>query len=162
MSFPVTVIQTLSAFVAGYLMVLVSIILIGFAGMMVYVAVIRAARHTRKARKSSLPAFGNSQRAFENTEHKNMTATQRWVPVLFCGSAFAFLPVETFPLASDSSSDPGRRDGCGIRRYLHHDPACLFTCRWESAAGRCARLGIFTRRMMGSERVLLWAGNPVP
>jgi hypothetical protein len=51
MSFPVTVIQTLSAFVAGYLMLLVSISLIGFAGMMVYVAAIRAGRHTREARE---------------------------------------------------------------------------------------------------------------
>jgi hypothetical protein len=54
MSFPVTVIQTLSAiviFAAGYLMLLVSIILIGFAGMVVYVAVIRAARHTRETRE---------------------------------------------------------------------------------------------------------------
>ena len=54
MSFPVTVIQTLSAiviFAAGYLMLLVSIILIGFAGMVFYVAVIRAARHTRETRE---------------------------------------------------------------------------------------------------------------
>ena len=54
MSFPVIVIQTLSAFVifvAGYLMLLVSIILIGFAGMMVYLAVIRATRHTRDTRE---------------------------------------------------------------------------------------------------------------
>ena len=54
MSFPVTVIQTLSAFVifaAGYFILLVTIILIGFAGMMVYLAVLRAARHTREARE---------------------------------------------------------------------------------------------------------------
>jgi hypothetical protein len=54
MSFAVTVIQILSAFVifvAGYLMLLVSISLIGFAGMMVYLAVIRAARHTRETRE---------------------------------------------------------------------------------------------------------------
>src|SRR5579863_4332310 len=54
MSLPVTLIQTLSAFVifvAGYLITLGVLALIGFAGMMVYLAVIQPARHTRKVRE---------------------------------------------------------------------------------------------------------------
>ena len=54
MSFPVTLIQTLSAFVifvAGYLITLGVLALIGFAGILVYLAVIQPARYTRKVRE---------------------------------------------------------------------------------------------------------------